>query len=622
MLELVIENTSIAPDDDTAIAITATNPALSKDNVGKVYSLPFKLAWTPQLLSLFKHARRLDARTKAQNLYAYIKLADFHLAKGIIKTNDENSKSSQKSLNLYFKKDNNAVLKKLEDFKIAEVCPKIVIPQPKFAGYKIKLKNSTVTPGNSYYLQVNDTQYQYTAASNQPIEVMFHFRDVINAQYPSVATVYNNQDTGNLELILTASTSFSPRLDKFGIIDFGGFQYITYASYAEATHDNFITFFRENLDTPREDISFNWITNNDFYQGKNPTFFFQWFNYAIKYPNDPDWQVATNTPSVSEEFERSFIPFYRFKYLMAQMLERIGLEDMEFDGDPDIWTDILTIVIDNNCALDNVRKDFFFTPTDAQGKEFFLNCHVNEINPSDHLPDMTAKTFLDAFANFFNFDYEVTDAKKLLFKKKNRIFSQPTQIIDTLIEGYERGYKNDNGFVLRYVKNETELLNDATLQPYQVGAGEVVIELPISTLHLDDSFAIVRTHRVGSTTAFSLGKKAFPLRFFFDKGIKEGLYWSSDNTADHISLDINHPTKGLYEIFWKNSAELEAAGYPLSIELMTSPQALHELLTFNQSKVYLMTDAGNVMAYIKEVSSKIRNPSGQLIRVKLELVVS
>lgn len=619
MLELVIENTSIPMDDSASINITAINPALSTDNTGKVYSLPFKLPWSPQLLNLLKHTRRFDAATKPQSLRAYIKVAGFFLTKGVMKSNDSNNKSTALSFDVHFKKDNNAILSKLTDFKISEVCPKIVIPQTVFAGYKIKLKNAA-TPGAYYFISVNNTQFSYTQNSNQAIEAMTHFRDAINAVYPAAASVFNNVSAGYLELIITCTASFSPIMDKPGVIESGGFEYVHHSNYANAVLENFKLFFLENILNPRTDISFNWVINEEFYQGKNPKFFFPWFNYAFKYDGDPDWTIPHNNPSVTEEFERSFIPFYRLSYVFDRILNRIGIDSMAFEGNQDIWSDLMTLIIDNHTALDNVRKDYFFTANDSQGVERFLNCHVAEILSAEHLPDVSAKAFLDAFAESFNLEYDVTDANILLFKKKNRIFSQPTVVWDTFIEDYKRGFKDKNGFTLRYLKVEQELYSDATLQPYKVGEGSDIIEMPFAPVHVDTGFNIVKSRRFGSTSAFNFGKKTFPLRFFFDIGKVQGRYYGSDHTTDNISLAFEGE-KGMYEILWKGSAELKNTGFPVSIERMIAPQELHHILSFKNSKVFLITENGHVRAFIQEVSTKIARNSPKLLRVRFELII-
>lgn len=618
MLDLVIDNQSVPMDDNASVTITALNPALSDDNTGKVYSYPFKLPWSPQLLHLLRHARRFDAIATAQNLSAYIQIANIILTKGFIQTNDASAKSTDKSIDVYFKKDNTAILTRLNDFKLAELCPKIVIPQTVKAEYRLKLKNPPII-GQPYFIRINNQELRYVPNSNQPIEIFQHLSDAINIQYPSVSSVYNNQLTGNLELVITLSVDFSPQMERPGMVDLGGFEYIHHSNYAHAVHRNFMSFFKSCVITPRTDIGFNWIINTEFYQGKNIDYFFPWFNYAFHYDNDPDWTIPENQPSDQESFDRSFIPFFRVSYIFERISEKLGLTAIEYEGDSAIWADLMKLMIDNHTALDNLRKDYFFDSQNSQGVEKWLNCHVPEIDPADHLPDMSAKAFVDAFANGFNLDYDVTDNKTLVFKKKNRVFGQPLWAITDFISGYQRGFKEDKGFQIRLAKIDEEL--ETPISPLTIGEGADIIQLPFSTLQDSEEWRIVKSRRYGSTLAFGLGKKRFPLRFFFDKGLYQNRYLSSGLSTDNISL-LPTGEKGLYAQFWQGSAELQSKGYPLSIERMMSPQEFHHALTFKNSKVLLMSDNGHVQAIIKEISTKInRKQAPKLLKVKMELVV-
>ena len=606
MLELVIDNTSVPMDETTTITITATNPALASESTGKVYSYPFKLPWSPHLLSLFQHVRRLDATGTAQSRTAFIKMAHFILFKGFVKTLDNNNKSNSKSLDLYFKADDSAILKKLDDFKLSAVCPKIDIPQPIERGFKYKI---ILTPsvGFSYFLSINDIGFLYVAVSGDTkLSVCQNLVALINAQIPNVAAVYNpfNSDVG---IWIMPNDNFSPKLYHSGP-NIEGFELLYHKTYGEAQHDNFITFVKETFNTPRADISFNRYINSGFYAGKNTAFYTNEFNFAFQDSNEPlGWNVPGNQAREDENFTRSFIPFYRLSYLFQRIAERIGLTGFTVNSwDLFWWNDVLKLLIESPTALDYVRKDYY------EQTEQSLNCFVRTIDSINHLPDQTAKAFLDDFSYHLNLDYKVV-GNQLVFSRKNRLFTQTTAIVDTLIEGYERGYKANKGYRLTFKVNEAEKLTHVTqLQPRVVGEASDRIELPFGTLY-NTNFNVVETQTEGN-------KPPSVKRLFFDSGII-GQYLCSSHEADNLSLDINHPTKGIYALFWQNSAELQAAGYPLSIEMMTSPQALHRLLTFEQSKIYLLTDTGNVVAYIKEISAKISVPSAKLVRVKMELVV-
>jgi hypothetical protein len=604
MLSLLLKKDTIAVD---SVTINATNPALDNDNRGKTYTYPFKLKWTPQLLNQLKHARRFDAKVAIQNLKATLTHNNVQIAKGILKTN-EGFQSSYEHISIHIKDDSNAIVEKLQDVKLADLCPKLVINQAIEGKYKLTVPAVT-TVGTTYFINLNSKNYSHTAASTQSIEVLTAIKNAINADYPGVATTINNSP--GLELHITTSDNFNPRIEEFT----GGFTFIYAKNYADSVHENYHVFLKNSLVNPRTDVSFNFCYNDGFYEGKNKDFFFQWFNYASFESND--WNVRKNTPSVTEHFERSFIPFYRLSYIFSRILERLQLSGVvRCSGNPVWWSDIEKILIDNNFALDNVRKDWFWES--GQTVEKYLNCHVKEIDPANHLPDMTAHKFLNDFSDFFNLSFKIVK-NDLVFSPKNAIFSQKTQVWDTMLKGYANDYKDNLGYTLAYQKSEYELHTDtAQLQPRTIGEGDTKITLPASTLYNDSSFEFCYSKRLGGTAAYGIGKKPFGLRFFFTKPTPQ--YLGCSHTLGHLSLQIEGE-KGLYNILWKGSAELRAGGYPLSIERMVTPSYLSKLMTFEKSKIQLMSDNGNVRAFVQKVSGKI-DTNNQLIRAKIELIVA
>jgi hypothetical protein len=610
MLELVLKNTSIPIDD--SVTINVTNPALDNDNRGKTYTYPFKLKWTPQLLNKLKHARRFDAKVPVQNLKTTIKHHNIQIAKGDLKTN-EGFQSTENSLSIHIKDDSNAILEKLQDVKLSDLCPKIVIPQVIEGKYKLTVP-STVTPGFNYFLDMNGNRYSYTPVTTQPIEVLTHLKDAINTDFPNAAVIINNSP--GLELHIIPTDLFTPKIEQTVV----GLSYIYAKNYSDSVQENFYNFLKSSYTTPRNDISFNFIRNVNFYDGKNLDIanHLNWVN-PIFY-QDNDWQVKANPPKILSSadeyfFSNTYLPFFRLSYIFTRILERLQLSGVvRCYGTPLWWSDVETLLIDNSYALDNIRKDWYW---DNSGTEKYINCHVKEIDPSNHLPDMTAGKFLNDFADFLNLSYKI-EGNDLVFSPKNKIFNNKAQKIDSYIKAHLRDYKDDNGYTMKFLKNDVELHTSLTeLQEKKVGKGEEVIELPISTLFNDTTFETVHTDRRGGSLAFGIGKKAIPLRVFFSR--PNSGYLGASNTGDFISLDING-TNGLYQTVWKGSAELRAGGYPLSIERVVTPQYFAKLITFENSKVMLLSDNGNVRAFASKITAKVTGKE-KMIRAKIELIV-
>jgi hypothetical protein len=589
----------------TGIAITAENPAFSSDNTGKSYSFPLKISWTAETKNLFNHAYRLDAFVKVEALPVHIYHHGLPIMRGVIKTG-ENNQSNNESFECHFRNTENEVFSKLNDFKLAEALPKIVIPQKDPSLLILRLNNIAATVGFTYRF-ILGKEYTYTAQSNQQIEVMSHFKDAINADFPNTAQTVSVPNYTELHIQLT--DSYSPFVS---VLNTGGLVVMYYKTWTQATHDNFIAFLKNTLAVPRNDISFNFIVNEYLYETKNPGYFFPWVNRA--YYENNEWIVPTNKPSDLEHFERAFIPFYRLKYVLQRMCDRVGLLGIKTENGEDWWQDFEKILMDNNYALDNVRQDYVYTsPTLTEFK--YLNCHAREIDPQNHILDITGKQFLSDICNTLNLEYSY-EAGYILLKRANKVIDTPPHYWnDIQIDSPQRSFKDDKGFRLVYKKDDSELL--PPLLAFEKGEASERIELPIGTFVDFDTLGIVKTKRQGSTTAYGIGKKTYAMRFYFDRGFVNGILKSSI-TGDYFSFDLHH-IKGIYQIFWRGTAELRGKAYTLEIIRTIPPYQLAQLLTFKKAKVHLQTADGSVRAFIKTIEAKLIDEKN--VKVKFTFLV-
>jgi hypothetical protein len=591
----------------TGLSITAENPAFSSEYTGKAYSFPLKLEWNTDTKALFKHAYRLDAFVKIEALPVHIYHHGLPITRGFIKTG-ENNQSNNETFECHFKNTDTDIFAKLNDFKISEVLPKIDVPQVDPSKLIVRLNSTSAVPGTTYRL-ILGKEYFYVANSNQQIEVIAALKDAINADFPGTAQTINVPNYTELHITLTETYSPNVLVESTS-----GLVILYYKTWTQATHDNFIAFLKTALITPREDVAFPWIVNENFYETKNPAYFFPWINRC--YYENNNWVIPLNLPSDEEYFERTFQPFYRIKYVLKKICDRIGA--LGIKNDENWWQDFEKILMDNNYALDNVRKDYVYETVNNNVLNVykFLNCYTRQIDPANHLNDITAKQFLTDICSTFNLNYSY-EAGYIVLKRSNMVFDAPPQYWnDVILNTTQRSFKDDKGYRLTYKKDDNEQL--PALPSRDKGEASERIELPISTMVASDSSGLVKTQRYGSTTAFGIGKKPFAMRFFFDKGFQNGIYKSSI-TGDYFSFDLNHPTISFYKVFWEGTAELRSKAFSVELTRSIPPYQLMQLLTFRKSKIYLNTPDGSVRIFIKTIETKLIDEKN--VKVKFTLLV-
>lgn len=608
MVDIKIEGQSIEVSTQQ-LDFSFKCPVFDSDNSSRAYSLPHKLPCTPELLTRLQNMNRIDSLSQAEQLSESIYINGIFFEDGFFNI----EKASYLYFDGHFKNAQGDYLGQLEKVKLKELLSiNINIPQTA-TGYFSFFIDNNIPVGNYYAIVVNDIHFSYQRkTADTLVSIAYYFADQIQTRLGLNASVIAPQPT---QLIIR-STGQSVRIRPWGS-NMSGMTWNAqdYISISDARKLNFRQFLTTNIF--RNDIVFPFMYNPSFYEKNN-----LWTGHINKLQQQNNvWTIAENTYSEdSGQFQYTYIPFVKISYILSKIADNIHLTG--YTGDFDGFDEInQQLVLYNNYALDDEIKDWYFDIQQQLSVERYTNVLATSINLDNHIPDITAREFLQVFCDTFNLRWDIIN-RMIVFSKKEDLLQYVDDTIileNTTPFSIERAYKKRNGLKLSFSKDDDDkvLYNlDDEQKAYTEGDGSTEIILPSAILaeFISDGKRCCYAEQRGVSKASNGAFNKVP-KFFFNRGIQPEQYDTSKKYLQSASQNKNvinvqngnislKPTL-LFQQFWKETAKIRAYGFPITIMVNISFEDILNLKKFRTALYRINTEMGAAIIAIDTIDVSI-----------------
>jgi hypothetical protein len=592
----------------TQLDLSFKCPVFDQDSAARSYSLPHRLAASPEMLTRSKNLHRLDTAVDSETLPEKIFIGQQLLASGdyIVE------KMNPQYIDGHFENSAKQYASDLANTKLHELLPVVEIPQDLNANWGIVVEWQQNFAGKYFEMWINEGKISYTAKPNDtPLNVALYFAERIRTDYKlPVSTTFSRIDI--------TSKGEKVRLHPW-LPDLQGlFLQSDWRTYAQARQENFHNFIESCLETPREDVSFAFMRNPRFYDSKN----LQWvgdINPHYKVIGS-DWASRKNAfIKISEEsvatkghWEYAFVPFVRVRYILDLIAKSLDLAGIA--GGFEEWTDLMAeLVVYNTFALDEVVQEWQFNLADKTEAEKAANVGVTKIELKNHVPDMTAREFLQDFCDTFNLFWDDIEGR-LFFKKKDDLLrGMPSELIQHKLvpNSIEKALKKRQGLSLKFKKEDNDTAT--VLAAYTEGEGKTSMELPVGILaeRFDFLSKSCYAEQIGTSGVSKNSSSSFGLRFMLDKGIQfrsDDLlqYYQSatdnKNSKDEPINNLSLTPTALYTWAWHEHARIKAYGFPINFKVNLDIIDLQILKAWKTAVYRLETPEGAIVAALDTLS--------------------
>jgi len=611
MLEVIIENESLDLEAEAGISITATNPMLDKDSIGRAFSFPFSLPITPRNARLLGHRQRLDASRQAAKQTGRIRFQGHDVLVGDI----TEKKSSAARMEVAYSNEVLDIWKKLGEFKISEILDTLTIASSGIptAEWVFSLGSAP----NTYSISIPEGTATATAATPGDVDTAgFSLATQLNALVSGIAT-YSPGGTLDLASALVNSHPVSTLVSL---------TLVSVVTVGERNFQNVARYVEDVNDTPIDELCFPLINWYKLYPGGKNIWFNGFANCAV------DGVFTPNTKRGEEAWENTVIPCVRVPYILEKIRERLGYP--EWLGDVWALADFQQLIVVNNYTLDEVQHDRY-----ADDDLYYLNGFRQSINLNQHVPELTAADFVRGICRTFNVYFGIVDGTVAFLKKSAQLRQSPLDLSPALAPDYSIERVADTGWTLRYAtSNDVYVSAPGQLTPIVSGSGKVVSEV-VPTLKFIASTTIISgsgnaklptTEQPGVNDVYegSKGRTSMPLTFLFYRGLhntsaaKPYAYATHDTTnfagtsVGTYSLDISGAA-GLYQQWHKGHIELSDAD-TLNLTMRLTLGELQTLLQFRNARIRVVHPDGALVGVVKSLSFAARKRG--LSEVKIEVL--
>lgn len=622
MISIKLENgKEIVPADNLKVSVIFYNPAFDKDRGERTYTFPMFIPASPGNNVGMEYLHRLDSNINLEDAVATMMSEGLPLFDGKVKIGTNNPTGT----NIEFVSSGRYLLDHLDEIKLGDAVDDITIDvygsdliffnalyvdygdgddygpfgyQGQFTGIEIIIDG---VPHE--YIWTLDVDGDWTTT---PYEVIAFLVDLINADYPGLAFLYEGGG-GNPWLRIDRTIV---DIDAINPINMEVVQDAYDYALWEDLHGNIIDWIRDKIENGDEKICFPSIRNNNFYDNKNPEWF-GWINYYLSLI-----PAALNESSaVKGVWQHSYAPMYYFKYVMERIRTKMNISN--YGGVPWEETDLDQLIIFNDYSLDKEIQ--------IPGYELYINVLTTIIESKKHLPEITAKGLLVSWLTEFNLHYRVRGESMIFYRNVDQLEGSSIDWTDKCEPAYEQDKKKNTGFTLDYKRDEQESYSkEGQLIKLEVGRGGRKIELPAFSLYMSiqdadilipDEMLVPTTLRPGRSDSFGTSAKTPMLKFLYYRGLQpsesQGDYpmashgWmnkAGDVVGDR-SLGIQD-NKGLYEKYWKGWAELDPDD-TTTVASRLSFADIRNTIKWDNPKRTVITDNGQVNIIIKELHVSI-----------------
>lgn len=602
-------------DTETKITITATTPLTDIEHLSRVYTFDFSVPVNPNNDAALRHVHRIDSRFGAQDLACECQVGGVFVV-GKLSVVDVST-----AYRISFVSESRDILSEL-DYDISTFAQETITLLP---------TGATVQNANTYTfelfgdLSVSDTHYACRLVTTEGVifladwsgsidttSVLDELADKINVFFAVaiVATVANN--------ILTVNVPVVDGKEAFEW-DYAAFTHVRLLNSITGYQVNnglIATRINEiNRDT-NADFCFPTVYAPNFYENNEQ--FYKRVNNA-----DIEGKMFQNIFSETKDnCINTFVPMFKVDYILKKIATRLKLV---LGGTWYSEADAKKLIIFNTKNLDKWGEQGFWTRiyasplvTGFEDKLIpkYINYCNHEVKPSDHLPKMTARTFLQTLCHDFGIYIEVEGGVLKLNKKRD--------LIDLLAKNRTAEIISNS---LRFEPRKDENLKIG----YNFGTETIVPTGQLTPVILNPTAKIEKKYELFGTLPMSESEQDFTIRrmphyfgvansdqlgFLFYRGIV------ANNTATaiypyatHDNLDPNlqeigdwslSPSgeKGLYEIALKGIAELELSQ---ELELELNPALADIVLGNNYGRLFAYSPFGQFEAVPKQIRLRFAN---------------
>jgi hypothetical protein len=546
---------------NTSIDLSFKSPLADGVSAARSFSLPFKLASTPEMLTHLKNIHRLDTQVDSETLDAHLKLYDQLIEKGKYRIEKANSQY----IDGHYESENRSFDVLLKETKIQALLPTIVIPKTNAAHWMFNIKFFSTMVGNYYSLHINGTNISYTAQSwDNPISIAQYFSQKLNQDFGINA----NSGSGRLNIFPTNQqvVRILPWLST-------NLELHSYSSFGQAQQDNFTEFISNCFDVPRRDISFGFMINSGLYEQKNG----QWrgeinpmfrIDTNLYTPENPFFEVVDGVSAAQKgDWEFTYMPFLRIKYLIKLIANKIGIFKIQsnFEGFQEMMSDM---IVYNTQPLDEVVEEWKLDFTNKIEVLKSANVGVSKIDLKNHIIDMTASEFLDQLCQTFNLTWDIKG--DILFFSlldsvlRNQPLENKLKVVPFTID---KSFKKREGFIFKFIKEDKD--KSSFNGSYIEGQGKYEHLLPTGILKEFDYFNRKCCYSEQKSKDESV------MRFMFDRGVQytnlgniEYIKTSIDNVnnAGNEQWQLSLIPQKLFNYAFREIMRLKANGFPITFK--------------------------------------------------------
>jgi hypothetical protein len=549
-------------------------------------------------VAALQHRHRLDARDGTGYSPAALRLAGipFQIGRTYVE------RHTDRNTELVFQNNDLEKTEALEDLKLSDLAEPIVIPSEQSATL------SLLVLGQPYSIEIGDNLYENESPFLPIDEVMEEIVDQINADYPGLATYFAGIDT----LVL----SWGDELEGVSIIpDPGSYQLIEERQLSQARIENLHAY----IDSNPAPFRFPTVYAPQLYGGENPSFsgFVNWWlndkYYEMEgYQGDPEWEVT-------------YIPYVRLRWLLDQIAAAVGLVEISFDLPAAIVEEIDEMLIDNTYPIDQVVEEYVVT--DGIGPRS-RNGFASIIDLANHLPDWSAKELLTRLAQGLNCHFRFEDDRLVFVPNQRQATGEERDWTAYAVQSYFFEPKPSDGVLFSYATAEETLPADweedddfalgAAQNPFTVTFRPLWNALrPNLLAPLQSTWRVAYHEEVGTSETFSTRSANSPLRLFVWRGVQQDLEGNTyrlgaSDRANAAGDEIGELSliwaDGYFALFWRAWAEFMFTPIITRTCWLPLPELLR-LRDFREPLVRIFHDNGESVALVRSVQVRI-SPQG------------
>lgn len=525
MIALKLSDTTtldLAPD--ARIRVVLSCPLFDRDRILRTFSYPFGLPLTPHNARSLAYVNRFDTREAWDTEGCSLWLGGAEYERGEIVSLG----SGERDIEAVFRNIPTTLADTLAKLNINELLETITIPA---TGPDAEVVLTITTPPFAYDITIGGINYTLGIGGSSGMstsDVGVYFRDLINADYPGMAS------SNTTQLILDAADVTENGVD-WSVMT--GFSIASYVTPGESAQQSFLNYVESVVATPEDTHAWPVVEWSGLYQGKNSL-------YEGTVNPVFDGGGLENVENAEEsKFQYTYIPMVRVPYILTRIQAAAGIAYLSgYVND----ADFAAAIVLNNKTCDKSYRDFY---EDEAYK--YLNGFQQEIDLNRHVPKMTALDFLKKLAEGLNLIIEYKEGGLWLTKSLDLVDGVPEDWTEYVhATRYNRPITKPEGVTLKYPDNAKEGFSMAgQLEDYVLDGGKTQRELPFVTMYMSNGFLLdhgtyrcPNTDQPGQSPIFGGNASDMPLALAFYRGMGETSVTETYPYATHDELDYDGAT--------------------------------------------------------------------------------